>query len=125
MKKYVVTLVLVLAVIIIGFFTFGGAVSGEFDDFAACLAGKNITMYGAESCSWCQKEKAGFGDAFKLVPYVECPDEPQKCVAEGIEGTPTWIFPASPAGGPDGIKLVGYQGLEKLSAASGCELPQN
>lgn len=72
-------------------------------------------MYGAEGCSWCQKEKANFGSAFKYVPHVECSKEPQKCVALSIESTPTWIL-------PNGEKLIGYQGLENLSRLSGCDL---
>jgi len=89
--------------------------SGKFDDFAKCLASKNITMYGAEWCLHCQNEKKAFGDSFKYVPYVECPDEPQKCLNGGITGYPTWVF-------PDGKKLIGEQGLEKLSQESGCPL---
>ena len=90
--------------------------SGQYDSFAQCLAEKKITMYGAVWCPWCQKEKAGFGDSFKYVPYVECPDNPQKCLSLKIDGYPTWIF-------PDGKKLQDYQGLQKLSVASGCPLP--
>ncbi len=119
-KNILPVIILVIAVLAIGTLVFypKNKSSTELDAFAACLAGKNIVMYGAKSCSWCQKEKANFGSAFDYVPYVECPEEPQKCIAAGIEGTPTWIF-------PDGKKLVGYQGLEKLSQASGCPLTQN
>lgn len=73
-------------------------------------------MYGAKWCPHCQNEKKAFGDSFRLVPYVECPDDPKKCLAAGINGYPTWVF-------PDGKKLEGEQGLEKLSQASGCPLP--
>ncbi len=73
-------------------------------------------MYGAEWCAHCQNEKKAFGDSFKYVPYVECPDNPQKCLEKGIEGYPTWIL-------PDGKKLIGEQGLLKLSQESGCLLP--
>jgi len=89
---------------------------GFYDDFAKCLAEKGITMYGTISCSWCQKEKFNFGTSFKYVPYVDCLTETQKCLALNIESVPTWIF-------PNGERLVGYQGLEKLSQASGCPLP--
>ncbi len=83
--------------------------------FAQCLAAKNITMYGAEWCPHCQNEKRAFGPAFEFVPYVECPDESQVCLDKGIRGYPTWIL-------PDGRKLEGEQGLDKLSAESGCPL---
>lgn len=85
------------------------------DSFAQCLADAKITMYGADWCPHCQNEKKLFGDSFRFVPYVECPDNPQRCLKEGIKGYPTWVF-------PDGRKLVGEQGLEKLSQESGCPL---
>lgn len=88
----------------------------ELDGFAKCLAEKEVVMYGADWCSHCQNEKKRFGTAFEFVPYVECPDEPKKCLAVGISGYPTWIF-------PDGKKLEGEQGLQKLSEESGCQLP--
>ena len=86
------------------------------DSFAQCLAGKGITMYGADWCPHCQQEKKAFGSAFKYVPYVECPENPKQCLDQGIQGYPTWIF-------PDGRKLVGEQGLETLARESGCILP--
>lgn len=89
--------------------------NSKFDDFAKCLASKNITMYGAAWCSHCQNEKNAFEGSFKYVPYVECPDNPQKCLEKGITSYPTWIF-------PDGKKLIGEQGLEKLSQESSCPL---
>ena len=87
------------------------------DSFAQCLAQKEVTMYGADWCPYCQNEKKLFGDSFRLVPYVECPADPQRCLQVGIKGYPTWVF-------PDGKKLAGEQGLEKLSQESGCQLPQ-
>lgn len=90
--------------------------SGTYDEFAACLAEKGFTMYGADWCSHCQTEKRAFGDSFRLVPYVQCPKEPQACAAKGIEGFPTWLT-------GEGEKLVGEQGLEKLAEKSGCNLP--
>jgi len=89
--------------------------ASPLDSFAQCLAAKNIAMYGAYWCPHCQNEKKAFGSSFKFVPYVECTQEPQKCLAAGIQGYPTWVF-------PDGRRLVGEQGLEKLSQSSGCPL---
>lgn len=91
---------------------------GQYDDFARCLAEKKVTMYGADWCSHCQNEKLAFGDSFRLVPYVECPQNIKACLDKGVEGYPTWIL-------ADGKKLVGEQGLEKLSAETGCPLIKN
>ncbi|MCR4328266.1 MAG: hypothetical protein NUV53_01985 [Patescibacteria group bacterium] len=90
--------------------------NGTYDAFSQCLADKKFVMYGAEWCSHCQNEKRAFGDSFQYVSYVECPTEPEKCVAQKIEEYPTWIT-------GDGERLVGEQGLQKLSERSGCALP--
>jgi len=86
------------------------------DSFAQCLAERKITMYGAAWCSHCENEKKAFGKSFRFVPYVECPDNPKKCLDLGIKGYPTWIF-------PDGRRLEGEQGIERLAEESGCVLP--
>jgi len=92
--------------------------STKYDAFAQCLATKKLTMYGASWCSHCKAEKARFGDSFKYVPYVECTENPNECLAKGIESYPTWID-------ANGQKYVGEQGLEGLSKISGCQLPVN
>lgn len=116
----VIALVAGLAVLIFWMLSYGSqpAKPGQYDDFARCLAEKKVTMYGADWCAHCQNEKLAFGDSFRLVPYVECPQNIKACLAKGVEGYPTWIF-------PDGRKLIGEQGLEKLSAESGCPLVKN
>jgi len=91
--------------------------SGKYDNFAQCLTDKGIIMYGANWCPHCQNEKRAFGDSFRLITYVECPDNPQQCVDVNVESYPTWIF-------SDGRRLVGEQGLKKLSQESACDLPQ-
>ena len=97
--------------------------NGELDLFAQCIASKGITMYGADWCPHCQSQKNRFGSSFKFVPYVECPADPKLCLAKGVVNYPTWIFPASSAGGPGEKRLVGDQELQKLSDESGCQLP--
>jgi len=96
----------------------GGSAGDKYNLFAQCLSTKGFKMYGADWCSHCQNEKRAFGDSFKYVEYIECPDNIEECRAEGINGYPTWEL-------PDGRKLEGEQGLEKLSQESGCLLPAN
>lgn len=91
-------------------------VEARYDTFAQCLAEKNVIMYGASWCPHCQNEKRQFGSSFQYVPYVECPEDPKKCLALGIQGYPTWIF-------GDGQRVEGEMGLERLSQVSGCVLP--
>ena len=85
------------------------------EQLALCLRDQNATMYGAEWCSHCQSQKRLFGEAFKFVPYVECPDNPQACTDVGIKGYPTWIF-------PNGQRIEGEVPLEKIAQASNCPL---
>lgn len=120
MVKNILIISIVVAVGLIVILIWGGSKNIEkadsaMDSFAQCLASKNIAMYGAKWCSHCQKQKAGFGESFKYVLYMECSENAQKCLDAGIQGYPTWIL-------TDGKKLQGYQELEKLAEASGCEL---
>ena len=119
MSKKKRSLFILIAVVLagVGYFTLYGfpVEDGTYDSFAKCLAEKKITMYGAAWCPHCQREKRLFGSSFQFVPYVECPDNPQLCTEKGITGYPTWIF-------PDGRRFAGEQGLQKLSAESGCSL---
>lgn len=91
------------------------AAPNPLDPFAQCLAEKGVTMYGADSCSHCQKEKKEFGSAFKHIQYVECRRDPKQCLAMNIQGYPTWIF-------SDGRRFAGEQGIKKLAQESGCAL---
>lgn len=120
LKLKIVLVLILIAVAILIIFAWPNSGQKQEDQFgltafAQCLADKEITMYGVYWCPHCQNEKRAFGDAWNLVPYVECTDEPTRCSDEGIEGFPTWIF-------PDGRRLKGEQGIEKLSQESGCEL---
>ncbi len=118
-KKILFVIILIfLAITFTAFYFYKPATTTNtgLDDFAKCLTSKNITMYGTYNCPHCLNEKKAFGSSFQYVSYVECTQEPNKCVDAGIMEVPTWIF-------PDGKKLVGEQGLGKLSQESGCPLP--
>ncbi|MBI2640337.1 MAG: hypothetical protein HYW91_00410 [Candidatus Sungbacteria bacterium] len=120
MKKSTLIIIVIIgaALVSVGYVVFSaskGESASMLDGFAQCIREKGIIMYGADWCPHCQNEKRSFGNSFRLVPYVECPQDPKRCLAAGISGYPTWIF-------PDGKKLEGEQGTEKLSQESGCPL---
>lgn len=117
MKKlfWIILFIVILAVAFVFVFWPAEQVAGRYDDFAKCLTERGATMYGAYWCPHCQNEKKAFGDSFRFVNYVECTKETNLCLAEKINGYPTWIF-------GDGRRFEGEMGLEKLSEASGCEL---
>lgn len=76
------------------------ASAAKYDSFAKCLTEKGVKMYGAYWCGHCANQKKAFGESFKYVNYIECADENNRniqlevCVKAGIEGYPTWEFPA-------------------------------
>lgn len=82
----------------------GGA--GAAERVAKMLASKGVTAYVSGSCGWCTKQKAEFGDAWRLVPSVNCDSNPGQCAGMGL---PTWV-------GPDGSRHPGYMPLGRLEA---------
>ena len=80
------------------------------------LSDVGMVMYGAYWCSHCQNQKEMFGDAWKYIDYVECDAKgengnPDECLAQGVEGYPTWIY--------QGQKYPGEYPLDKLAEISG------
>src|SRR5579871_5037275 len=60
----------------------------ELATLASCLKSRGVLFYGAFWCPYCAKQKAAFGDAASLLPYVECsnPDgrtQTAICAAQG------------------------------------------
>jgi len=86
------------------------------DVFAKCVAKADFTMYGAVWCPHCQNQKKEFGDSFKYVSYVECPDNIKLCEDKGIVGFPTWLD-------KNGKKYEGEQSLSNIASITGCALP--
>ena len=71
MNKKVVLVVGLVA--LIGILYFSGVFSSKvnYDSFAKCLAGENVTMYGAYWCPHCKEQKSLFGkSAEKLQDYL-------------------------------------------------------
>lgn len=116
------TFLIIIVLIVIGIVAW--SVSGYFvkddsdlsglDKFAKCLADNDATMYGAEWCGHCKNQKEMFGDSFKYVNYVECPENQQLCSEMDVTGYPTWII--------NGESKPGAKSLETLSELTGCSL---
>ncbi len=87
---------------------------GKYDDFAKCLTGKGIIMYGTDWCSHCQDQKGLFRKSFKLIDYRNCDLNKEECNSAGVKGYPTWII--------NDKQYSGTRSLEQLSALSDCEL---
>lgn len=77
------------------------------------LAASGVKFYGAYWCPHCSDQKALFGQAATLLPYVECdarsPEgQPGVCAAAGIRAFPTWDI--------SGRRYEGLLSLEQLAA---------
>jgi thiol-disulfide isomerase/thioredoxin len=91
--------------------------AASIEKLAKFLTEKGMIMYGAYWCPHCQAQKKAFGDAFQYVDYVECDAQgpeanPDECVAQGIEGYPTWIYQGTKYSGEKSLsdlaKIVGF-----------------
>lgn len=123
-NKIIISVSLMLCLIVI-FYVFTQntttKIENIYDDFAQCLTEKGAVMYGSAWCSHCNEEKITFGNAFKFINYIECPDNTQLCIDKGIRGYPSWSIGTS-------TELI--EGFDKnttfkqLSEKTGCKLPQ-
>ena len=110
----------------LGVYASQGKLAAQSNSFAGRLAQHltvtNAKMYGAYWCSHCLNQKSKFGEAMKLVPYVECDakgENPQTalCQEKGIKGFPTWEI--------KGKMLSGERSLDELADASGYKGDRN
>jgi len=104
----------------LGIYASQGKIAAQRNSFAGRLAQHltvtNAKMYGAYWCPHCIDQKKRFGEAKKLVPYIECDakgENPQTalCQEKGIKGFPTWEI--------NGKMLSGERSLDELADASG------
>lgn len=94
----------------------------KYDAFAQCLGEKGATFYGAFWCPHCNNQKKLFGNAKRLLPYVECSTADGNgrmpiCDEKNVQSYPTWEF-------ADGTRLTGEISLEELADKTLCELPK-
>lgn len=111
-----------VALIVGGYASSGqpAAANGYAEGLAIHLAKTNIKFYGAYWCPHCQDQKAMFGPAARLLPYIECDPrasngQPTVCAKAGIRAFPTWEI--------GGQKLEGVLSLEDLARLSGYPSP--
>jgi hypothetical protein len=92
----------------------------RYDDFAKCMASKQVKMYGAYWCPHCTEQKEILGKSYRFV-YVECGvpgsrGESDECKALGVKLFPTWRL-------PDGSMTPLVFSAGELSDKTGCSLP--
>lgn len=120
-RNWIIGLVVIVVLVVLTVVLFSGNSSGgKYDAFAQCLTDSGVTMYGAYWCHNCEAQKDMFGKSWNKVNYIECSlpnnaGQTQECIAEGIQGYPTWEF-------ADGSRSMGTLPLEQLSQTTGCGL---
>lgn len=136
--KFILILLITSIIVIAGCSSGSNYSKPALDNLANCLSEKNVKEYGAFWCPNCAKQEKLFGESHKIIQqkgvYIECDPrckkdgqgslpsacrgiegQAEKCVEEGIDKYPTWIF-------SDGSKVVGVQELSFLAQKAGCNL---
>ena len=67
-------------------------------------------MYGAPWCKYTAGQKAMFGNSMKLIDYQDFTED------SNVKITPTWLI--------NGAYYQNVQTFDRLSALTGCSLPQ-
>jgi len=115
-KKIIIwTVVIIIGVLIALFAIKKMNGPGKYDSFAKCMTENDMTMYGTDWCSFCQRQKQLFKKSFDYVHYVNC-DIGTTCEDVGVKSYPTWakegeLFPS------------GVKSLAELAKISNCKLP--
>jgi len=54
--------------------------------------GKGVVLYGSNSEPHTVRQLEMFGEACKMLEYVDCNKQPDRCQRAGIQDIPTWAF---------------------------------
>ena len=86
----------------------------NYDQFAKCMTGKGVKIYGANWCNYTREQMELFGISFGYVDFTDCDVFKRECMDEGIDLYPTWVIA--------GEKYNGTRSMRELSDLSGCPL---
>jgi glutaredoxin len=114
-KKLVTPVVIILMILLAGTIIYFRNLqpSSEVSVDIAKYIGAHSVLYVQTGCSHCKDQEDLFGENAKYLTIIDCfvESERQKCINDGIQGTPTWII--------NGEKYVGVQSIEKLKELTG------
>jgi len=109
--KIYLSLVIIIAVVIIGIFAIKNNDKAPEEKLAKCI-GENSLLYFQTGCSACKIQEQIFEKNYQYLNKIDCKAETQKCIDAQITGTPTWIIKEQ--------KYPGVQTIEKLKELTGC-----
>jgi len=106
-----------LGIFIIGIAAYSVSVysrAGYYDEFAKCLTGEGVEVYGALNwCKYTQGQKAMFGKSFNFLNYKEFTEFPEEQFGK-IKKTPTWII--------NGKVYENVLSFDRLTELTGCKI---
>lgn len=98
--------------------------AAEMERFGRCLTQKGFVLYTQEGCGLCDHQKATLAGALPFLKNVHCTaEDPGPCVADGVQGFPTWKSRAVSAYQKP-MHVIGFKAIDWLSRISGCLHPQ-
>ncbi|MCX8167097.1 MAG: hypothetical protein N3E37_04560 [Candidatus Micrarchaeota archaeon] len=88
----------------------------SFELFKSCINSSGWQLYVLKTCPHCKNQKARFNNSLEPIVVIECSDNRDLCVQEGITGVPAWknVF--------SNKTFFGDQPLSNLQAITGCKL---
>lgn len=114
MAKKDIIIYLILGIIVISIILIILSLKGNEDTskaLAECI-GENSKLYVQLGCGACEVQEEMFGENYQHLNTIDCAYERQKCLEQGITGTPTWIIKEE--------KYKGIQTIDKLKELTGC-----
>jgi len=110
-KKSLISLAIIVLVVIIAIVILTRSHPQTDDEVAKCL-GTKATLYVQLGCHACELQEDYFGESYEYLSTVDCFFERDKCIADNIQATPTWII--------DGVYYKGARSVEELKELAGC-----
>ncbi len=86
------------------------------EKFAKCIASSGATMFGVDTCPYCQQQKKLFGTSFAEINYVNCDFDKLICQENNIYSYPIWEI--------NGNLALGYQSFDQLAQLTNCTAPK-
>ena len=113
-KSVAYIIIIILALSALGYLSITGffVEKTDYQKFAVCLSGKNVSLYTGDGCPLCEKQIGDFGKYASLLKQVDCSHE--NCSYLGVSAYPVWII--------NNISYIGRQPLDIISVLSGCRL---
>ena len=106
-KYFIISAVLLIIIGIVTYSVYYYKQPGRYDEFAKCLSGREVVIYGAvEWCRYTQLQKSMFGKSFKYLNYQDYRK------LDGIKKTPTWVI--------NGKWYENVQSFDRLKELTGC-----